>query len=314
MMNIEELYETDLWQRLTKNTIFFDKFNEVINRCNYYAREADIKLNINDNKIIVSYNIPIRERELNCQTNSEVYFEFFLDEEDNLIINEKSGTMRSNYGYDFANSEGGVLDTHYSCSAFDPEGIELAYQGYNDTIKLDKDSFDTFKEGYFSAINDAFNPNLDRYANKVGVYPKANVIGSNSRFIRQIRSKDNLGIVICSNCQFDNTGKVINSKEEYFFNTFLSQQSAMRPEMISHVREYPFAYIDDEFKMRFTNTYRESGLNRDNYEEVAKERFLRELLEDQQTLGRHAPKEVQDKYNLMINRLQRSVRNEKGMK
>ncbi len=310
-MRVEELYETALWQQLSKNGAFLNKFNEVINRCNYYVRSDDIKISIKDGRLVASYITPIRERELNCEEKSEVYFDFYIDEEENLVINEKSGTLRSNYGFDFINTVGGVLDTHYSCNVFDPDGIELAYQGYNDTISVDKKTFDVFKDGFSGAIDTPFNPKLDRYANSMGAYLKADVIGSNPRYFRQIRSKDNLGIVICNVCQFDQTGKVINPSETYYFNSFMSEQSAMRPEMINYSRSYPMAVIDEK-GMHFSSTYTDSGLTQENYKEVAKTRFLKELQEEQQMLGRHVPKEVEDKYDLMIDRMQKSIDKGKG--
>ena len=319
MMNIEELYETELWNKLNKNNAFYSKFNEVIKRCRYYVREEDVKLNIKDEKLVVSYKQPLRERENNCQCTSEVYFEFFLDD-DNLIINKISGEMRSNLGYDFSNSSGGVLDTSYSCEVYDPDGIELAYQGYMDSINLESDTFNVFKEGFSGALNSAFNPNLDQFANVTGVYPKSTVLGTNPWFVREIRSKDNLGIVEFSKCQFDETGKVINQQEKYFINTFYAEQSAMHPETICYMRDYPLAIIDENHQLHFNEIYKNISVGEDedhglrltseNYKEVVKYRFLKELQDEKERIGRHAPKDVIDKYDLMIERLEQSMKKE----
>ena len=306
--NMEEIYNTELWSKLSKNAAFSSKYEEIFNRCtnrnNFYSSEHSVNILIRDNKLIMSYKTPVIDRELNCQQMSDTQYEFSLDDDNNLIINELSGTLRSNYGSSFNQSDGGVLDTHYSCEVYDKDGIELAYQSYSDTLIINRNTYDMYKGGIMGVLSYAYNPKLINYANSIGVYPHADIIGENPRFVRRIRSENDLGIVISTSCQFEKNGAVANPKEAYFFNTFLSHQASVHPEQISIIREYPFATVDTENKMHFNEIYINTGLTSKNYHQVAKERFLKELKEEKEQNGRHAPSTVMDKYDLMINKLE----------
>ena len=302
---MEEIYDTEIWKNLEKNTFFSSKYNEIMKQCLFYADDRETKIYVSDNKLIITYRSKVINREDNCQFIKESKHEFFIDKNDNLIVNELSGRLRSNYGYDLINSDGGVLDTYYSCQAYDTDGIELAYQSYSDTYNVNKTDFEVYLKGFLPVIEGTCNPNLVTYANTTGLYLHPVIIGNNSRFVRQIRSKDDLGIVVSSKCSFDENGKVDNSKEEYYFNTFISNDSTSYPERISFTRDYPFATLDENHVMQFSDLYTNVGLTSNNYQDVANERFLKELLSEKEEKGRHAPKEIIDKYDMMIKKLEK---------
>ena len=300
---MEEIYETELWKRLEKNSLFSVKIEEILRRCLYYTKRDNIRMNVIGNKLVISYRSNVIERENNCQFVDETKYEVFLDNDDNLVINEASGILRSNYGYGFNNTDGGVLDTHYSCEVYDNDGVELSFQAYSDSHCLEKNMFDTYKIGFMSALDNAYNPNLVSFANSTGAMLHANIIGELPMFTRQIRSKNDLGVVISSTCQFEKNGKAVNPKEEYYFNTFLSQQAILSPTKMSVARGYPFATVDANNVMKFNEIYTNVGLTSKNYKEVANARFLSELEEEKIKNGKHAPKDVVEKYDLMIEKL-----------
>ena len=311
---MNDIRNTEIWQKLVQNPAFANIFDKIYGR--YYQDTGFYNLNysIEDNKLILHYKSNVRNREYNCQSFSEGLYEFFLDEENNLVINELSGTLSSNYGYTLNDTDGGVLDTSYSTEVYDKDGIELAFQSYHDEHNLDKESFNTFKDGFMGAIKRAFNPNLERYANSTGVYPVASVVGVNAKFYRNIRSKDNLGIVCSSSCGFNEKGGVQDTKEEYYFNTFLNKQSTYTPEKIHVIRFHPFASIDENNHMHFDETFTSVGLTDKNYEQVAKERFLKELVAEKKNQERYSPRETLDKYDLMIEKMENELKsNERTM-
>ena len=301
---MEEIYNTVIWKDLEKNAFFCSKYNEIINQSLFYANDRETKIYVNDNKLIIAFRSKVINRENNCQFIKEAKYELFLDKNDNLIINELSGTLRSNYGYDLKNSDGGVLDTHYSCEVYDQDGVELAYQTYSDTYNINQNDFGIYCEGFLPVIEGTCNPNLVSYANSSGIFLHPIIVGDNARFTRQIRSKDNLGIVILSKCGFDKLGKVDSPKEEYYFNTFISNNVSTHPECISITRGYPFDTIDENHAMKFNELYTNSGLTPNNYQDVANDRFLKELQAGKNEEGRHVPKEILDKYDLMIEKLE----------
>lgn len=299
---MEEIYETEVWKNLDKNVLFRSKFEEILKKCMYYAEKNNVGISIKGNKLIITYYSRLMNRETDCQFIRNAKYEFSLDFDNNLIINEMIGSLRSNFGYDFVSSNGGELSTFYSCEVYDEDGIELSYQGYSDTYDINEPQFNAYKNGFLPAIETAYNPNLASFANVTGVYLHANIIGESGKFTRQIRSKNDLGVVINTSCQFDRTGKVINPKEEYYFNTFMSHQSLLNPGRISIARNFPFATLGDDHVMHFSKIY--SDLTMDNYKEKANAKFLNELLKEKDENGRHIPKEISDTYDLIIEKLE----------
>ena len=300
---MKELQETGFWKKLDKNKLFSAKVDDILRRSSYYAKKENTGIRVMGNSLIISYRSDLIERDNNCQFIDETMYEIFLDDEENLVINKTSGVLRSNYGYNFNDTEGGILDTYYSCEVYDMDGIELSFQSYSDTYNLDKRMFDGMKDGYMGALKNVYNPNLVSFANKTGALLHAKSIGESPRFTRQIRSKKDLGIVIASTCQFEKDGKVINPREEYYFNTFLSQQSTLNPTRMSVSRGFPFATIDANKVMKFSEIYINAGLTPKNYKDVANARFLSELEEEKTKNGKHVPKDVVEKYDLMIEKL-----------
>ena len=298
---MDEIYETEVWKKLEKHALFKSKFDEIMAKCAYFVNKKDINVEIAGNKLVISYHSDVRNRELNCQFVRDTKYELYIDQNNGLIVNEYSGSLRSNYGYDFDNTVGGVLDTHYSYEGYDEDGIELLYQAYRDSIDVNKEKFDSYKNGFLNAVLDDYNPNLDSPNNNM--YLCALSIGNDAMYTRQKRTKNNLGIVVNSACRFDKLGKVIEPKEEYYFNTFITGNKALNPFKISFTRNYPFATVDDKKAMHFNELYTNSGLTSLNYREVADERFLKELVEERELNGKHVSKDVIDKYDVIIDRL-----------
>ena len=301
---MEDIYETELWKKLEKNALFKTKLDDILKKCSFYADNNNINVFIKDDKLIITYHSRVINRDIDCQYVRDTKYEIFLDKDNNLVINEMTGTLRSNYGYDFENTTGGVLVTDYFCEVFDEDGVELGYQGYSDLYDINDNQFKNYKNGFLSAIESVYNPNLVLMRNTGSKMVQASVHGELGRYVRQIRSRDNLGIVISSSCEFDNNGNALSPKEEYYFNTFLSKQPSLNPTRISFTKEHPFAIVDENKKMRFNKMYTKAGLTPKNYKEVANTRFLKELVEEKEQNGKHIPKDVSEKYDLMIGKLE----------
>ncbi len=309
-MNLENIYKTQLWQDLSKNLAFESKFHEITKSAKWYTDEKNIIYSIEDDKLVVKYQSNVHNRELDCQIMTSAVYEFLFDRDGNLIVSEKKGTLRSNYGSDIFSSNGGALDTTYTCDVYEPDGIELSYQRYYDTYDLNKEQFDVYKDGFFGALNNAYNPNLVYYVN-VSAIPKPGIIGENGKYYRDFRSISDLGIVDRISCLCQKDGLLGNYKHELFFNTFLSQQAAYRPELIHVIRESPFALYDDKNQMQFNPIFARLGLNRDNYKIEARKRFLAELKEERVRLEQA---DINAKYDLMIGKLEEELKSQKGTK
>ena len=271
---IDEIKQSAIWQKLRVNPKFEEEFEKCIRNCLYNVSDADLVFDISDDKLIVYYNSRIKNRDLDCQFKIFDKTEFYLDEE-GLIVNKLNGRLESNYGYDFVSTDGGVVNTNYMCQLFDNDGIELDYQGYSDKYHLTNEEFKVFQNDIKSVIEEAYNPNLASYANVTNVYPRSSIIGRNANYIRQIRSKDNLGIVEVSKCSLTPDARIKNRKEEYYFNTFFNSISKRSPELIHIINGYPFAVVDDNNKMNINHEYIKLGLTDNNYSDVARDRFLK---------------------------------------
>ena len=303
-MKIDEIRDTITWKYLMNHPKFLEVFNEVIKRCSFYMNINDLIINVSDKKMIISYNSNVRERELDCQYKLYNRVELSMDDENNLIINELSGSLESNYGYSFKDTSGGRLNTHYSCQVYDRDGIEVSYQSYGDRYNLDSNAFNIYKEDFSSVIKESYNPKLIDFANKTGVYCHPNIIGRDGRFLRQIRSHDNLGIVEVSKCSFNNNS-VVNPKEEYYFNTFFGSNSSRTPEMMHLITGFPFATIEKDNSLKFKDDYIKLGINPKNFRLVAKERFLKELKEQKDRYQKDS--QILDKYELMIKKIENEL-------
>ncbi len=308
---IDEIKQNAIWQKLSVNPKFESEFEKCIRNCLYNVSGADLVFDISDNKLIVYYNSSIKNRDLDCQYKIFDKTEFYLDEENNLVVNKLDGRLESNYGYDFVNTDGGVAITNYMCQVYDNDGIELDYQGYSDKYHLTNEEFKVFKDGLKSVIEGAYNPNLASYANVTNVYPRSSIIGRDANFVRQIRSKENLGIVEVSKCSLTPDARIKNRKEEYYFNTFFTGVSKRSPELIHIINGYPFAVIDNNNKMNIDHDYIRLGLTDKNYREVARDRFLKELIESKNSL--EYDDELLPKYDLMINKLESGINEEKSL-
>ena len=301
---MEEVYETEVWKNLEKNKLFKNIFEDTLNKCLFYTDRDSINIRVVNKKLVLSYHSRVINRDNNCQLVRDTKYEFFQDKENNLIVNEMSGIMRSKFGYDFDNTKGGVLDTSYICDVYDQDGVELSYQSYSDSYNINESQFKAYRNGFLPAIESAYNPNLVSLVNSFKTNVRANIMGDSARLVRYVRSKDNLGIVVSSSLEYDKTGNVINSNEEFYFNTFFSKKPALNPSRISFTRHFPFATVDENNVMHFSEIYMNSGLTQKNYIDVANDRFLKELIEEKELNGKHAPKDVIERYDLMIKKLE----------
>lgn len=299
-MSIEEIYESELFKELLKNRAFSSKFYEVMRRATYYVKEENLNINIVKDKLIVSYSTPIQERELNCQCLSEVRYEFSVNSNGNLYLDEKFGTIRSNYGYDFLESKGGMVDTEYSCSMYEPDGVELAFQSYSDSYTIKPYAFETVKKEFATMINTAYNPNLVYFNEYDEFYPKPGIIGDLPRYIRRTRSKYGLGIVDSIECIYNNEATLSDFRHELYYNTFIEHQGTFYPESISVIVGDPFAVIDQNGITHINRRHLAQGLTNENYREKANERFIKELQNDRSHLK---TEDIEARYDLMICKL-----------
>lgn len=301
---MEKIEKTAIWKKLMANPQFEERYNNILKRARESVNnESDINIEASLDKLTVQYTEPIKNRELDCQYQTYKYFEFYFDSDDNMIVNKASGTIRSQYGYGFNRSNGGVITTEYSCNVFDADGIELAKQHYADEYELNREEFDIQKDGISGAVHGVYNPHLEETANLTGIYNKPTVIGVNAQFFRQIRSKNDLGIVNKQSCQFDSKiGGAINQKEELFFNTFVCKQNTYTPELIHTIYGHPFGVFDkSDGHLDIDQSFEEYGVTTNNYKEVAKVRFLKEL---QAIKAQHLDQKTASKYDMLISKIE----------
>lgn len=296
---LEEIQKTDSWAKLIKNPKFEEEFKKTVN--NYSINLNELTIESYEDTIIITYNGAIRNRDLDCQIKDFERTIFSFDEEDNLVINELNGKLESNYGSTFNTTNGGIYKTHYSTRVFDNDGIELGYQSYGDKYHLDIHEFKDYATDLQRVTLGAFNPNLRTSSNVTGVYPHPNIIGRDGRFVRHIRSKDNLGIVEVTRCLFDDKATIKSVQEEYYFNTFFVSPSKLHPELIHIVNGFPFAKINEDNQVVISNDYIALGLTKENYKDVARDRFKKELLEEKQSIQYDS--DTLARYNLVLERL-----------
>ena len=301
---IEEIKQSEVWRKLNTNPKFEEEFEKCTRNCLFSVRFIDLIIEIKDNKLIVHYDSNVKNRDLDCQYKMFDKTEFYLDEENNLVINKLDGKLESNYGYDFATTNGGVLNTYYCCQVYDNDGIEMDYQSYSDKHHLSREEFEDYNLDLSMAIEGAYNPHLSSYANVTGVYPRSNIIGRDVRFLKQIRSEDNLGIVEVTKCSLTPDARLKDIKEEFYFNTFLTAASKHNPELIHIVNGSPFAVVENNI-VKIDDEYTKLGLTSENYRDVARDRFLKELSESR--LGFAHNSEVLPKYDLMIDKIENRI-------
>ena len=303
-MDLDKIKDTVTWKRLSNNPKFIEEFTRVIRQCLYHVNFDEISVEITDKKINISYCSKTKNRDLDSQYKLFNNVDFFLDDDNNLIINEASGRLESNYGYDFSNTIGGKLNTNYSCNVFDENGIELSFQSYGDKYYLNAEQFKDYNEDLKTKIISTYNPNLFVATSKESIYAIPGIVGNYSRFFKQIRSKDNLGIVKVSEYTF-NGNSVKDEKEEYYFNTFFGN-TIKSPELIHVMNGFPFAVIDKNERLSFADDYLKLGLTNTNYQDVARERFLKELISEKEKKG-PKDKSITDKYDMMIEKMEKEL-------
>ena len=297
---LEEIKKTDSWDKLVKNPKFEQEFKNIIG---YHVHDMEnVEIEHIDNSIIITYESGVRNRDLDCQLKEYNRVIFSLDEENNLVINELDGKLESNYGYGFINTNGGVFKTHYSTRVFDNDGVELSYQSYGDKYHLDEYEFNDYMNDLQRLVLGSLNPKLGNVVNVTGVYPYPPIIGKEGRFIRQIRSKDNLGIVEVVRGFYNPDATLKGLSNEYYFNTFFISPSKLNPELIHIANGFPFAKVLDNDEIVIEDDYKALGLTRDNYKDVARDRFQKELMEEKRDILTNP--EALAKYELMLNRLE----------
>ncbi len=283
-MNIEEVYKSRLWQDLMKNNAFNSKFFEVMRRAKYYVREEDLKLNIEDDKLIISYSTPIQElQEDECI--SDMRYEFSIDKDGNLILDEKFGTITTNNDESYL--IGGTVDTQYTCSLYDADGIEMSNQTYSDCYNIKSYEIKYIKDHFSQYMQTAYNPSLIYYVNSLKEYaPKPGILGDVPKYIRREREKDTLGLVNSVECEFLPNADFSYKKHLLYFNTFSTHQLTFQPEAICVESGDPFAIVDEKgnvtLNRRHAIKYR---LNLDNYKQRANDIFLDELKQDREQLS-----------------------------
>ena len=286
-MKLEEIKNTETWKKLAKNTQFTEVFAKIIRKCSYYVPFNELDIEITDRKIKLSFNSRVLNRDLDSQYKLFDSYEILLDD---------------NYGYDFTSTMGGKLITNYSTVSYDENGVELFYQSYGDKYLLTEEEFRVYEEDLPSVVMKKYNPMLPFDKKN---YPRPRIIGNEGRFLRRTRTKNNLGIVEVSKCVFDKKKNSPDTNLEYYFNTFMGTK-ANSPELIHIVNGFPFATVDGN-KLRFKDDYAKLGLTDSNYQEVARERFLKELLTERE---KHFDnnQNIINKYDMMIER----IKKEKG--
>ena len=306
-MKLDKIKNTVTWKNLCANSKFELEFGRFVKNLTYHINIDDINFIVANQKIIIEAKSEIIKRDLDCEYKTYDKIEFSLDRDNNLIINKKSGNLQSNYGYTFKNTIGGRLNTSYSCQIFNGDGIELLYQSYGDGYDLDQKTFDLYRDDFSKVILGAYDPHLlESFDNKELNHP--GIVGKYGSLLRKMRSDDNLGITQVSRILFGSDTNIASQKEELYFNTFYGS-NGVSPESINFINGFPFATLDKDNVMHFNHHYTKLGLTYDNYQNVARERFLRELKAQK---GNHKQSEdTLKKYDLMIEKLEKELSSSK---
>ncbi len=295
-MNIDDILETELFKKLSENNAFVTKFYEVTKRIEHFSGENAI-FSIDNDILSVGYTMPIHERETNCEDKSEATYEFCLLN-GNLIVNEKFGTIRSNYGYTFKDKRGGIIDTTYTCSLYDQDGIELVSQRYVDSYDIKPYDLEDAVDNLRVRINEEYNPSLLYYSTITDQAPAPAKFGDDRTYTRLMREKDSLGLVESIELVYNNDSTPQQIKHELYFNTFLSHSLSSQPESISIIPGYPIGYVEkDDTKVFYPTITKRYGITEDNYKKLANERFLNELKADRCQLSLV---DIEKKYDMMI--------------
>ena len=303
----DKIKNSEIWQNLLTNPKFKQAYEECVKRYSYYINPSDLRYRVTEDKFIIGYNSKIKSSDLGCQYRLFEQIEFFLDDKSNLIINGLSGRFETEKGNKFKNTNGGTINTHYSCNVYDPDGIELSFSRYDDRYDFDKIEYNSFMDDFKSVILGACNPMLSSSANNKGVYPYPKVIGKASQFIRQIRSIDNLGLVEVTKWSFNRDNRICD--KEYYFNVLLTNQDRYTPELIHIMSGEPFAILNENSIIEISEQYSDLGLTKDNYGLIAEERFLKELKEGKKDL--YYVDDIIVKYDILIDKIE-SKRHIKG--
>ena len=304
-LDFERIYKSDEGIRYLKehSKVFDEKLNQFLREASKYV---DItKVNLGDptfestaisfesyyfgsRKAVFSYISEPINRDLDCQYKQFAWIEFSLDKEGNLVTNKKSGRIESKYGFNFEETNGGILETNYSYQVFTPEGIELLCRIYHDQINLrsskeikndSTNKKDTNKEVSFNdvyghlrgSVKGGYNPRLAEFDSKDF---KENKLSNKPVFKEFSRSLDNLGLVKKFQCSFNQKTKRTDKKEEYH----LDRCTRSNPYIIPMTYNLPpLAYREGSNNL--VVNYLNEGLTSRNYRSVAKSIFIKTLRE-----------------------------------
>lgn len=236
-------------------------------------------------KVALSYVSKPINRDLDCQFKKFCWIEFSLDKDGNLVVNESTGKIESKYGYNFENTDGGVLETSYSYQEFTPEGIELMHKRYHDQIELKSSkeiekekgnenhevSFDDVFRHLRGCVKGGYNPRIDEFDSK---NMRENILANKPIYKEFSRSLDNLGLVKKFQCSFNQKTKRTDKKEEYH----LDRCTRSNPYVIPMTYNLPpLAYREGSNNL--VVNYLNEGLTSRNYRSVAKSIFIKTLRE-----------------------------------
>ena len=273
-----------------ENFVEYDSFNpgaissnqdgKTINYESYYYGSKEV---------VFSYTTNPMEREDYCQFKAFKKIKFSLNEDGNLIINELSGRVESNYGHTFDDTDGGVLKTAYSYQEFSPEGIELIYRGYDDKFIFNAPQFSNYSYNLRGIISGGFNPRLEEFEGtkvKLSEYNPAReedlkeyeingFYGKEPTLIELLRDRKNLGVVREINTSYDKYGNNAGRIEKYHYNTVIGAKDNVDPFMIHINRGIPPIVIKSNDELVIN--YQDCGVRLNNYKEAARTRYCMEI-------------------------------------
>lgn len=296
-----DMKQTELWARLSSNESFMKIYKE--KEATLKAEESynsKIATSIEGDNLIMSIDGEVVKYPSGKMGKNYSRVEFAIDEAENLVVNECCGTLYSNNPFDFDRSDTGFLYTHYSSNLYTNDGIELEELYYTDQYDLDSASFNVQKNGFSAAVMSAYNPQLQKDLG-TDETPKPSIIGKKGEFGRTQRTIDNLGLYKQSHIEFQNQGKgVLKMEDKYYFNSFLGSQAANTPLFMHYPYGYHFATSDENGNIIINDRYSDCDLTVDNYEEVAKRLYLKELQEE---LAKNENPKVQQQYKFLIDKV-----------
>ncbi len=284
-MSLEEIKKSDLWKKLERNQAFDSNFERAKMKVSRYKSQP--KFEIVDDKLVVTLLTEVCQRDPITECRRVRIYEFSVDEDNKLLLYKKKGTISTRCNEEYTKSNSGNILVKYSCVLFDGDGIVLSYQEYTDDRVLEGLTLNEYREKPIEFVNEAHDPHLiystsENQTNEKQIVCLApGIIGSdNNKYIKMYRNANELEITHKVTTSFYPNGALKNFTHNLFISTLSSDgRINYTPEYINVGDDREAFATMDIMGNVYPTTYGISmGITKANCNEIARGRFLNELL------------------------------------